>query len=202
MDQKDRRIAELEGALAEARMRIETLLLGYEAVHEQLRGLNEEALEADEELRGVNRKLQTAREQVKAAYDELRTLNQALQERDVGLGHLAEDLLKVLDTLDIPIVIVGNDLSVRRFTSSARRVLNLISTDIGRPLHELRTTLEDADLARDVRRAIETVSPVDRPAKDTRGREYALRIRPYRKADRIVDGAVVVLMDAGARGPT
>jgi two-component system, chemotaxis family, CheB/CheR fusion protein len=202
MDEKDRRIADLEGALAEARVRVRTLLLGYEAMTEQVRGMNEDALEADEELRGVNQKLQTAREQVQSAYDELRTLNQALQERDVGLGHLAEDLLKVLDTLDIPIVIVGNDLSVRRFTASARRLLNLISTDIGRPLTELRTTLENADLAGDVRRAIETLSPVDRPARDTRGREYALRIRPYRKADRFVDGAVVVLMEAGALGPT
>ena len=47
------------------------------------------------------------------------------------------DLVNLLDTVDIPIVILDADRRIRRFTPRARDVLNLQATDVGRPIDDI-----------------------------------------------------------------
>jgi two-component system CheB/CheR fusion protein len=197
-DEKNRRIAQLERDLDDSRVHLHTLLHEYDTADEELRCANEEALVANEQLRSLNEKLQAAKEHVQCVNDELEMMNQELQERNQQLGSAADDLVSLLDSLNTPIVMVGPDLSLRRFTASAERLLNLIPSDLGRPLGDLRTNLEAPDLVHTVRGVIETVIPVDRVLKDTEGRVYLLRIRPYLTRERKLDGAVIILTDVDA----
>jgi two-component system CheB/CheR fusion protein len=196
--QKDRRIAELQGELDESREHLRALLHEYDSADEELRSTNEEALAANEDLRNINEELQTAKEQVQSANQELETLNQELHDGNRELGYAADDLMNLVDFLNLPMVIVGGDLTVRRFTAPAETLLNLIATDVGRPLGDLRPNVEATDLATAARGVIKTLIPVQLGVKDKQGRDYVLRIRPYRTSESKIDGAVIIFIDEAA----
>ena len=80
-------------------------------------------------------------------------------------------------------------------------MLNLIPGDVGRPLGDLNPRLDAPDLERLLTEAITTVTARERRARHRDGTWYSLRIRPHRAGDDQVDGAVLVLVDEGARDP-
>jgi two-component system CheB/CheR fusion protein len=45
---------------------------------------------------------------------------------------------------------------------------------------------------------IDTLNMHERKVKDLEGREYSLRVRPYRTIDNKIDGAVITLVDLKA----
>jgi chemotaxis methyl-accepting protein methylase/PAS domain-containing protein len=195
---KDAHIASLETQLEEARDTLNTLLTEYDSASQALQSSNEETLAANEELHNINEELQAAREQVQSANEELATLNTELHDRNQELGQTTEDLVGLLASLEIPIVVMGRDLVLRRFTPAAQSLLNFIPKDVGRPLGDIRTPFDAQDLPGQVREAMEASRPVDRVVSDARGRPYALRIRPHRTSDGRIDGAVMILLDVEA----
>jgi two-component system, chemotaxis family, CheB/CheR fusion protein len=195
---KDREIEALKRKLAETAEYLNTVTHEHEAALEELQSTNEEALSSNEELQSVNEELQTAKEEIQSANEELSTLNQELQDRNVELAQANDDLLNLLGSVNIPIVMVGHDLRVRRFTPAAEKLFSLIPTDIGRPLGDLRTDLEAPELTREVREVIDTVRASEREVQDGQGRFYVMRVRPYLTREHKIDGAVVALVDVDA----
>src|SRR5438552_1448728 len=90
---------------------------------------------------------------------------------------------------------VDNALTVRLATPVARGAFNILPTDIGRPLSELRPNIDVPNLENILREVIETLSTRERKVTDKDGRQYSLRIRPYRTTDNKIDGAVLTLID-------
>src|SRR4029453_6916239 len=195
---KDLEIEGLKRKLAETAEYLDTVTHEHEAALEELQSTSEEALSSNEELQSVNEELQTAKEEIQSANEELSTLNQELQDRNVALAQANDDLLNLFGTVDIPIVMVGHDLRVRRFTPAAEKLFKLIPTDIGRPLGDLRTDLAAPELTREVREVIDTVRASEREVQDGQGRFYVMRVRPYLTRDHKIDGAVVALLDVDA----
>ena len=77
----------------------------------------------------------------------------------------------------------------------AERLFNLIPSDIGRPLSQISPAVEAPDLPSIITQSIDTVSPIERTVKDSSGRSYIMRIRPFKSADNRIDGAVIALLD-------
>jgi two-component system CheB/CheR fusion protein len=113
---------------------------------------------------------------------------------------LTSELNNLLASIQMPIVMVDNALTVRRATPAARIAFNILPTDIGRPLSELRPNIDVPDLDDILREVIETLGTREREVSDKEGRRYSLRARPYRTADNKIDGAVVTLIDSGDEG--
>jgi len=90
---------------------------------------------------------------------------------------------------------LGNDLTIRRFTATAERLFNLIPSDIGRRLSDLSRVALVPDLEASVRQVIENLTPIEREAQDRDGHWFLLRIRPYRTRENKIDGAVLMLLD-------
>ena len=90
---------------------------------------------------------------------------------------------------------VSRDLRIRRFTSPAERLLNLLATDIGRPIRDIRGNLDFPDLDRRIEAVIDTLAPEDHEVLDQSGHWYSVRIRPYITVENKIDGAVVALVD-------
>jgi hypothetical protein len=86
---------------------------------------------------------------------------------------------------------------VRRATPGARDAFNILPTDIGRRITELRPNVDVPDLENILRDVTETSNVRERKVKDLEGREYSLRVRPYRTADNRIDGAVITLVEFG-----
>jgi two-component system CheB/CheR fusion protein len=90
---------------------------------------------------------------------------------------------------------VDNSLAVRRATPMAERLFNLIPTDIGRRLSDLKVNLNVSNLDQMIREVIDTLTTREAKVQDHEQRWYSLRIRPYRTRDNKIDGAVITLVD-------
>lgn len=170
----------------------------HEATTQHLKVANEEILSSNEELQSTNEELQTAKEEIQASNEELHISNQELHSRNVELHQVNNDLLNLFSSVNIPILILTNELRIRRFTPTAQRLFNLIPTDVGRLLSNIRSTLDVPDLESLLIEVIDTLSIKELEVQDTAGHWYNLRIRPYRTTENQIDGVVMVLMDIDA----
>ena len=194
----DHRVARLEEELAATREYLQSTIQEIEAANEELQSANEEILSSNEELQSTNEELDTAKEELQSSNEELNTVNDELHGRNEELTRVNGDLLNLLSSVQIAIVIVSNDLRIRRFTPMAEKLLNLIPTDVGRPITQISTNIEFPELSSVISETIDTVTPVERDVRDKQGHSYSLRIKPYKSADNRIDGAVIALFDVDA----
>jgi two-component system, chemotaxis family, CheB/CheR fusion protein len=188
-------VNELQVELAGTRSYLQSMIQDLEAANEELQSANEEVLSSNEELQSTNEELDTAKEELQSTNEELHTLNEELQGRNEELARVNSDLVNLLGSMQTAIVMVDNDLRIRRFTPTAEKVLNLIASDLGRPIGHIKPNIDCPDLEQLIRRAIAEVTTVER---EVRGREqgwYHLRIRSYKDYDNRIDGAVLSLLD-------
>jgi two-component system CheB/CheR fusion protein len=155
----------------------------------------EEAQSSDEELRSTNEELETAKEELQSANEELSTLNDELRLRNTALVRINDDIENLLGAVEIPILFVGVDLTVRRFNLTAGLLFNLPQDAAGRPLRAVRSTLDVVFLEKLAGAVIETATPADVEVQDAAGDWRLLRIRAYRTSDGKIDGAIVAVLD-------
>jgi two-component system CheB/CheR fusion protein len=191
----DQETDQLRKELAATKEYLQSVVEQQDAANEELRSANEEVLSANEELQSTNEELETAKEELQSANEELTTINEQLQCRNIELNHLSNDLTNLLNSTTIPVIMVGRDLTIRRFTQGAAKSLNLRTNDAGRPIYDLRLNLDVADLRALTEEAIDQVQVREREVLDNEGRWYSLRIHPYQTTDHKIDGAVIALLD-------
>ncbi len=194
----DERVRHLEAELAASREYLQSIIQEVEAANEELQSANEEILSSNEELQSTNEELDTAKEELQSTNEELNTLNEELHGRNAELSRANSDLVNLLGSIQIAIVIVASDLRIRRFTPMAERLLNLIASDVGRPIGHIKPNIECPDLESLIVQAIDTVTPQEREVQDAQGSWFALRIRPYKNVENRIDGAVLALFDIHA----
>jgi len=182
------RIPQLETELTSTRRYLQSII-------EELRSANEEAQSTNEELLSSNEELQTAKEELQASNEELHTLNAEMEGRNAELKILTDDLLNLLASLQTPILMLDASLRIRRFTQVSEKLLNLISTDIGRPVSDLQPRINLPQLEEIVSQVVATLAPDEREVQDREGRWYSLRVRPYRTSENRIEGAVLQLID-------
>ena len=194
----ERQTESLRQELTATKEFLQSIIEEREATNEELQAANEELQSSNEELQSTNEELETAKEELESVNEELTTVNEAQQHRNAELSQLNNDLNNLFAGDTIPIVMLGSDGRIRRFTPTAGKVLNLIPADLGRPIGDIRTTLDLSDLEQVCAHVIATATVVEREVRDRDGRWYSLRVRPYTTADNAVDGAVITLADINA----
>lgn len=186
---------QLAQELYSTRAYLQAVIEQFGTSNEELRVANEEVVSSNEELRSTNDELQMAKEELQATNEELRTLNDDMNVRNLETSRLNDDLSNILSSVEIPIVIIGRDLRVRRFTPAAARLLHLSADDVGRALTEIKTSLGVPDLLHVITNVLEQLTPVTRSVRDGDGHIYQLVVRPYLTTDRRVDGTVLSAFD-------
>jgi len=197
-----REVTELRRELAASKQSLQAVIEEHEATNEELKASNEEVESSNEELQSTNEELETAKEELQSTNEELTTLNEELSNRNLEMMQITDELNNLLASIQMPIVMVDNALTVRRATPAARAAFNILASDIGRPLGELRPNIDVPDMEKMLREVIETLGTRERRVSDQQGRQYSLRVRPYRTAHDKIDGAVITLVDInGEREP-
>lgn len=185
--------------LTAAREYLQSVIEQQEAAYEELQSANEEVQSANEELQSTNEELETSKEEIQSSNEELATLNDELNNRNNELSRLNNDLTNLLGSVQMPIVMLGPDLRVRRFTPAAEKLLNLTAADVGRALIEINLKLDGLpNLQPLLTQVIDTALAQEHEVRDARGCRYALRLRPYRTLDHKIDGVVLMLVDVDA----
>jgi two-component system CheB/CheR fusion protein len=191
----EQQVGLMQQELTALRDYLQSVIEEQESTNEELKSANEEILSSNEELQSTNEELQTAKEEAQSANEELATVNEELRHRNAELARVNNDLVNLLSGVNIPIVMVSRDLRIRRFTPLAEKLLNLITTDMGRPISDIKPNLQVADLALMITQVIDTLQPHESEVQDKSGHWYSLRIRPYVTLENKIDGASVVLLD-------
>ena len=178
---------------------LQAIIEEQEATNEELKSANEEIESSNEELQSTNEELETTKEELQSTNEELATLNEELSNRNLEIMQINSDLNNLLSSVHLPIVMVDNGLTLRRATPTARDVFNIVDSDIGRRISELRPNVAVPEFEKLLRDVIDTLSIREREVRDKQGRRYSLRIRPYRRADNKIDGAVITMVDIHER---
>ncbi len=201
-EDKEREIMQLRQALAAATQRelsaqahLQAVIQEQSYLNQSLRVANEEILSSNEELQSTNEELQTAKEEIQATNEELSTTNDELRSRNLQQNRDNSDLNNFVDSISVPILMLTNDLRIRRFTPAAQRLFNFIPTDVGRPFNDLRTDFDVFNLEAMTLEVLSTLNTFEQEVQTQAGYWYLLRIRPYRTIENQIDGVTMVFLD-------
>ena len=186
---------DLKAELIATKDYLQSVIEQQEAANEELQSANEEVQSANEELQSINEEIETSKEEMESSNEELATVNEELQNRNAELGRSNNDMMNLLASVQMAIVMLGSDFKIHRFTPMAESMLNLIPTDVGRPLTDIKLAVDVPDLEAILTDVIETMQPFQRDVRDRNGRWFSLRVRPYRTSEARIEGAVIALID-------
>ena len=157
----DEYIDNLQKELAETKEYLQTVIEEQENANEEVKTANEEILSSNEELQSTNEELETAKEELQSSNEELVTTNEELQKRNTEVSLLNNDLINLLGSINMPVVMMGTDLVIRRITPQAEKVLNIIPSDVGRPISKIKLNVDIPDFEKILLDVIES-----HPSKD------------------------------------
>ncbi len=143
--------------------------------------------------------METAKEELQSANEELTTVNDELRGRNLEITQVNTDLTNLFGSIEIAVVMIGSDLTVRRFTPEAQKFLGLISTDVGRPLLNIHPSVEIPDFEALVKDVLSTMKPINKELIDRDKNRYLVRILPCRTLENKIDGAVITIIPVAAR---
>ncbi len=167
-----------------------------ETSNEELRSAHEEMQSVNEEMQSTNEELETSREELQSVNEELATVNNELQAKVVDLSRSNNDMKNLLSGTGIGTIFVDHLLRILRFTPAVSALINLIESDVGRPVDQIRSNLAGYDhLAADVKEVLESLVPKELEVQTNSGEWYLLRIRPYRTLENVIEGAVITFTE-------
>ncbi|MFW6284221.1 MAG: CheR family methyltransferase, partial [Desulfosalsimonas sp.] len=189
-------IAALRQELQAKEEYIETTSEELETANEELRTSYEEMQSYNEELQSANEELETSKEELQSVNEELSTVNAELEDRVADLTRVNNDMNNLLAGTGIASVFVDHDLRIIRFTPAATRIINLIQSDIGRPVGHILSNLSGYDtLTEDTQAVLDTLITKEVEVQTLEGAWYLMRILPYRTLNNVIEGAVITFAD-------
>jgi two-component system CheB/CheR fusion protein len=167
-----------------------------ESSNEELKSSNEEMQSVNEELQSTNEELETSKEELQSVNEELATVNNELQTKVVDLSRANNDMNNLLAGTGVGTVFVDFQLCILRFTPAASRIINLIVSDVGRPVSHIASNLVGySSLVADIKSVLANLVPIEHEVQTPEGQWYTLRIQPYRTLDNVIEGAVISFVD-------
>jgi two-component system CheB/CheR fusion protein len=162
---------------------------------EELRASNEELQAMNEELRSASEELEASREELQSLNEELVTVNSELLVKVQEAARVGDDLKNLIALVGVATIFVDRTLIIKRYTSPAETLFNILPADTGRPLEHLTHKLDYPEMIDDLRAAFQTLTTVEKEVQSNDGRTFLARVIPYRTDDDRIDGAVLALID-------
>jgi len=189
-------IAELNEELKAKEEYLQAANEELETTNEELKSSNEEMQSVNEELQSTNEELETSKEEMQSINEELSTVNAELQTKVNDLSRANNDMNNLLAGTGIGTVFVDHGMRILRFTPAASRIINLIPSDVGRPVaHIVSNLVGYTSLVADVQAVLKTLIPKQTEVQTSDGNSYTLRILPYRTLDNVIEGAVITFVE-------
>jgi two-component system CheB/CheR fusion protein len=185
----DEYIVNIEKELKETK---EELFATYDllrASDENMQSFNEEILSANEEMQSTNEEMQSVNE-------ELQTVNAEYHLRNNELNELNDDLNNYFRSNINGQIFVSRELLLKKFSPGAVKHINLLETDIGRPLNNISTNMKLESFDDDIKEVILKGGVITKEIEATNGKWYQVMTMPYiRQANNKIDGAVITFND-------
>jgi len=189
------RVRSLEQELASTKEYLQTTIEELETSNEELKSSNEELQSSNEELQSTNEELETSREELQSTNEELQTVNSSHQKKIDELSDANDDLDNLLSSSEIATVFLDNDLNIKRFTKTAKRLFKVIESDVGRPLGDIVSDLKYDQLHENAKHVLETLEEVEKEVECLNNQWFFMRIIPYRTLQNIINGVVITFSE-------
>ncbi len=187
-DYASQRLRDMEQELKYTKENLQATIEELETSNEELQATNEELLSSNEELQSTNEELQSVNE-------ELYTVNSEYQKKISELTSLNNDINNLLRCTNIGTIFLDSNLRIRKFTPAVKGEMNLIETDIGRPIHHMAHNLKYSSMLEDVVSVLNSLSSLEREVESLSGKWFLVRILPYRTMEGAAEGIVITLVD-------
>ena len=184
-----KQITELEYELQQTRENLQATIEELETTNEEQQATNEELLASNEELQSTNEELQSVNE-------ELYTVNSEYQIKIQQLTELTSDIDNLLRSTDIGVIFLDNDLNIRKFTPTTSNIINILPTDINRPLTHFTHNLDCPNLVEILSNFVVSQIPIELEVINQKTQEQLLmRAHTYKGENNNNDGVVVTFVN-------
>ena len=185
----------LEQELQSTREYLQATIEELETSNEELKSTNEELQSVNEEMQSTNEELETSKEELQSTNEELSTVNSELQNKVEEYATANDDMNNLLAATEIATIFIDTDLRIKSYTPTAAGIINLIPTDIGRPINDLKTRFPDVDLVGMAENVLKDLNTVGLDILSQDDIWYSLKVIPYRTTSNIIDGVVMTFFD-------
>ena len=185
----------LERELKSTKENLRSTIEELETSNEELKSTNEEMQSTNEEMQSSNEELETSKEELQSLNEELLTVNTEMQNKNDELSVINNDMKNLMESIDIPTIFLDNNLLIKKFTFHATKVVNLIPSDIGRPINHIATNLRYDRFIEDAKEVLRSLVFKEIQLQTNDGLWYQMRILPYRTTTNVIDGLVITFSD-------
>ncbi|WP_409438807.1 chemotaxis protein CheB [Psychromonas sp. GE-S-Ul-11] len=175
-EQSLQRIHDLEQELVKKQEHLQVTIEELETTNEELQSGNEELMSSNEELQSTNEELQSVNE-------ELYTVNSEYQEKISQLTEANMDLDNVINSTDLGIIFLDENLTIRKYTPHSTNYINLRTSDIGRPIHHISHELDYSDFLTQIGNVSTKGEVVEQDILTKAGQTALIRMAPYAVSD-------------------
>lgn len=188
-------VRHLEDELQATRDDLFTTIERFESATDNLKNSNEEVVTTNEELRSLNEELESSKEELQSLNEELSTVNQQLETKLHELEVSNSDLQNLLVSSDIATICLDQSLRIKWFAPAAQKQFHFINSDIGRPISDLLSAIEDTKLIVAAHEVLAKQNVVDYEFQVESGRWYIRRVLPYKTDDAHIEGVIITYTD-------
>jgi two-component system CheB/CheR fusion protein len=178
----------LETELKETRENLQAVVEELETANEELQSSNEEMLSSNEELQSTNEELQSLNE-------ELHTVNAEHQLKIRELIELNDDLNNYFRSTEMGQILIDRNLIIRKFSPITKSLINIKDADMGRSITDFSHNLTNLDFINNIKEVMKTSEKIEKEVTIQSGTYYQMRISPYIRLDKEMDGVVVTFID-------
>lgn len=185
----DQYVINLEEELKDLKDKLHSAYERLDASNENMQSFNEELISANEEMQSTNEEMQSVNE-------ELHTINADYQLKNKELLEINDDLNNYFRSNVNGQLFINNDLLLMKFSPGAVKQINLMESDIGRPITQISTNIKFENIIDDIQEVIESGNIITKEVETNSGRWYQIMTMPYlQQADNKTNGAIITFND-------
>ncbi|GGE41869.1 two-component system CheB/CheR fusion protein [Pedobacter psychrotolerans] len=185
----DQYVVNLEDELKELKDRLKATEEKLEASDENLQSFNEELISANEEMQSTNEEMQSVNE-------ELHTINSDYQLKNRELLEINDELNNYFRSNINGQLFIDKELRLMKFSPGTVKQINLLETDIGRPLSNISTNIKFETIIDDIKKVLEDGSVITKEIETNNGKWYQIMTMPYiQQSDNKSTGAIITFND-------
>ena len=186
---QDQYTLNLEEELKELKAKLHSAYERLDASNQNMQSFNEELISANEEMQSTNEEMQSVNE-------ELHTINADYQLKNKELLEINDDLNNYFRSNVNGQLFINNELLLMKFSPGTVKQINLLETDIGRPLSNISTNIKFETIIDDIKQVLAEGGIITKEIETNNGKWYQIMTMPYvQLADQKRNGAIVTFND-------
>jgi len=179
----------IEEELKELKDQLNNSYERLDASNENMQSFNEELISANEEMQSTNEEMQSVNE-------ELHTINSDYQLKNKELLEINDDLNNYFRSNINGQLFINNDLELMKYSPGTVKQINLLETDIGRPLSNISTNIKFETITDDVKQVLKKGIVITKEIETQNGKWYQIMTMPYfEQANNRNNGAIITFND-------